>query len=159
MSNNEFEEHRANILADCYAYLLEHRKDRLLGVINNDECSANRQYSRKEMDWIYDKRNQPRGHRIYVLIDPLDGNIRYVGQTYYATQKKTFINYRRGNERLNQWAGKLKEQGMIPVRKFVCVCEKEQANQIERDLIRILINNGNDLFNVQYACVNAEMNG
>ncbi len=143
----EFMENRSRLLDEVYQYLLDKRKKRLSGEADN-ACENVNGYSRQEMDRIYEKRNQPKGHRIYLLIDPRNGNIRYVGQTYYATQKKTFIDYRPNNFRLCEWVSELEKCKLKPIREIICICEKDQVNQVEGDMIKALINNGIDLLNI-----------
>lgn len=95
---------------------------------------------------------------IYLLIDPRDGTARYLGQTvrpetrlkehlYPAKYKlkRGFPFYRQKN----LWIKEVLEAGMEPQLKVAFSCSHENANAIETELMRGLLEAGYNLINTK----------
>lgn len=88
-------------------------------------------------------------HYIYILFDPRDGAIRYVGRTVNPEARyRTHCRIR--SERspvMGGWIEQLAEAGVTPVMEIVAVCDAHEARAREKSFIRAADIPGSGLLN------------
>lgn len=87
---------------------------------------------------------------IYALIDPNDGETRYVGMTFdldNRIRKHTIPSQLKGKTYKERWLKALVENGQQPIAKVLLVVEPELAGDIEAQVIALLKSNGVRLTN------------
>ena len=84
---------------------------------------------------------------IYVLCDPRDGKIRYVGQTIEPNARLYAHCNRVDNQQKSQWIEDLAQSGLIPEMRVVCVVGEDFASQVEKALICAYMTEKQDLVN------------
>ena len=74
---------------------------------------------------------------VYALADPVDGHVRYVGQTInpaYRFSEHLRMPVKEGLQK-NNWIKALQEKGMNPVFVFLDTAEVAEAKNVEADWI------------------------
>lgn len=76
---------------------------------------------------------------IYVLLDPVTGEPRYVGLTRNLPRRISQYRYKAHSSRLDRWVKKLKREGMFPVPRLIeTTDDPDRATHVERRWIRRL---------------------
>lgn len=74
--------------------------------------------------------------KIYVICDPRDGEIRYIGKA--NDPEKRFDGHLRETRRrtpLYDWIGKLRSEGLIPTMRVLCSAISDNWQDLERQVI------------------------
>lgn len=78
----------------------------------------------------------PRPVEIYVLIDPRDGLIRYVGKSTCAQRRfNQHLKETRRDYPVYRWIAKLRSEGLAPLLKIERVCGQNDWKDAEREVI------------------------
>lgn len=72
---------------------------------------------------------------IYVLVDPRDGTVRYVGRTN-RPQARYQVHCARGSGKVRAWVNELREQDCLPVMQIVEIVRREDEGVREYAWIR-----------------------
>jgi GIY-YIG catalytic domain-containing protein len=86
---------------------------------------------------------------IYVLICPVEQQVRYVGATSVPLNTRLSNHKRSHNKRIAKWVAWLRAQGLIPFIAAVdeCYGTREDAEQVESQYIYFYLARGCHLFN------------
>lgn len=94
--------------------------------------------------------------KIYILIDPRDFLIKYVGQTTSEIEERLYDHIQeakrgvdKGNKRCN-WIRSLTEKNLSPISILIDSCSTVEADKKEQYYITHFLNLGFDLKNTQY---------
>lgn len=87
---------------------------------------------------------------IYVLADPRDSIVRYVGSTIDVHRRAKDHQYRQpGQPKLAEWKNSLFDAGLKPEFTLIMICPRQRARAYEKMVINRYRELGNDLLNVR----------
>ncbi|MCB1807812.1 MAG: GIY-YIG nuclease family protein [Candidatus Competibacteraceae bacterium] len=87
---------------------------------------------------------------IYVLADPRDSIVRYVGSTIDVRRRAKDHQHRQsGQPKLAQWKNSLFDAGLKPKFTLIMICPRHRAKAYERMIIDRYRQLGNNLLNVR----------
>jgi len=90
---------------------------------------------------------------IYALVDPRDGQIKYIGQTINPdfrlnSHKKHKATFNSGGSYKSHWVRELYRLGLTPRMELLKEVSKEQADEIEKETIKAYQEAGHKLVNI-----------
>jgi len=86
---------------------------------------------------------------IYALIDPVSGEVRYIGKANDAQKRlKGHLREARHKTPVYFWIGSLRKKGLVPELKVIATCEHSEWEEAERKAIAEGRSKGMRLLNV-----------
>ena len=87
--------------------------------------------------------------KIYVLLHPITKEIRYVGKTTEALNRRLckHVYARNGTSKISKWIGKLHKQDLRPIIELLTECSKDKWQSIEKYWIAEFQSLGYNLMN------------